>query len=196
MSASAAEARIRAKAEAVLREHFPDARIVHEFPVANVRLDLAAITPDRLALVEIKSELDTLSRLEGQVRGALSVGGPVLVCFAPRWAAAIREIWTSKGLYNVEWLPETDAGFANLHPMRLAPNQDRYNNRALLWLLVKPELLEMARPFGGKSGHTVTELQALAHDNLTGLEIRRGVMAALRARRFGWTCDQPAKDAP
>lgn len=34
--------------------------------------------------------------------------------------------------------------------------------------------------------------EEIAHERLTGQEIRRGVMAALRARHFGWTCDAPA----
>lgn len=187
--ASQAEARIRVKAERLLRDLFPDARIVHEFDLGGVRLDLAAITADRLVLLEIKSELDTLTRLERQARMAVAVGGPVLVCYAPRWAGAVREI-QSKGLYGVEWLEEADDGFTVRYPRRLDPHHDRYDNRALFSLLLKPELFALAKPFGAKSKHTVPELHRLAHENLTGREIRQGVMAALRARRFGWTCDE------
>jgi len=38
---------------------------------------------------------------------------------------------------------------------------------------------------------TVPEITHIAHEHLTGQQIRRGVMAALRARNFGWTCDAP-----
>jgi hypothetical protein len=189
--ASAAEGRIRTKAEALLREHFPSARIIHEFDLGGVRLDLAAVTENRLALVEIKSELDTLSRLDRQLKFATAYGGPVLVCHAPRWVEPIRTIQRSGGLYGVEWLTETDEGFSGLYPMRLNENHDRYNSRLLLSLLLKSELLALARPFGGKTKHTVPDLHSLAHENLTGRTIRRGVMAALRARRFGWVCDEP-----
>jgi hypothetical protein len=192
--ASQAEARIRDKAEGLLREIFPDARIVHEFELGGVRLDLAAITNERLILLEIKSELDTLARLERQVRWAINIGGPVLVCFAARWAEPIRDLWIGRGLYGVEWLEETDDGFKGLVPSRLLRGHDRYNSRALFGLLLKPELLALALPFGGKSRHTVPELQQFAHDNLTGREVRQGVMRALRARRFGWTCDAPVTE--
>src|SRR5207237_1641615 len=66
---SAAEERIRAKAEVMLRATFPDARIVHELVLqqGGVRIDLAAITPDRLVCVEVKSERDVLARLPEQV---------------------------------------------------------------------------------------------------------------------------------
>lgn len=192
--ASEAEARIRAKAERLLRDQYPDARIVHEFDLGGVRLDLAAITEDRLILLEIKSELDTLSRLERQVSFGLRIGGPLLVCYAPRWREPIRSL-TFEGRWRVEWLEETEEGFSGLAPMRIAPHHDRYDNRALLWLLLKPELLALAKPCGGKVRHTVPELQTIAHENLTGREIRQGVMAALRARRFGWTCDEPISEA-
>ncbi len=166
--ASAAEARIRVKAEALLRQQFPDARIVHEFDLGGVRLDLAAITEDRLMLLEIKSELDTLSRLERQARVGQSIGGPMLVCYAARWAEPIRAIRATGGLWRTEWLEETEDGFSGLHPMMLAPHHDRYDNRALFSLLLKPELFALAKPFGAKSKHTVPDLHRLAHENLTG----------------------------
>lgn len=189
--ASEAEARIRAKAERLLRELFPDARIVHEFDLGGVRLDLAAITPERLALVEIKSENDTLSRLPRQVDFAHRIGGPVFVCFAPRWREQIR---TAGLRFPVQRLEENDDGFSGLMPYWLQ-HPDRYDNRALMQLLLKPELFALAKPHGARSKHDVPTLQHLVHENLTGREIRRGALAALRARRFGWTCDAPTEIA-
>lgn len=188
--ASDAEGRIRAKAERLLRDLFPDARIVHEFDLGGVRLDLAAITEDRLVLVEIKSENDTLTRLARQVEFAHRIGGPVFVCFAPRWREPIKKA----GLWNTQRLEETDDGFDGLMPYWLQ-HPDRYDNRALMQLLLKPELFALARPHGAKSKHDVPTLQHIVHENLTGREIRRGAMAALRARRFGWTCDAPFREA-
>lgn len=197
--ASEAEARIRVKAENLLRELFPSARIVHELDLCGVRLDLAAITDDRLVLLEIKSERDTLSRLDNQVRFAHQIGGPLIICIAPRWIEDLkaRSYWR-----NTEKLVETDDGFADLHNREgqyasywrtrlLREDQDRYDSWALMRLLLKPELYALAKPHGAKSKHDVSALQRIAHDNLTGREIRRGVMAALRARHFGWTCDAP-----
>lgn len=193
--ASAAEARIREKAERLLRQHFPDARIVHEFDLGGVRLDLAAITEDRLVLVEIKSENDTLSRLENQVRCASQIGGLTLVMVAEKWVGQMPRL-SSQALQMVE----DGEGFTCFHganyryPLslhHLAPHRDSYDNRALMSLLLKPELFALAKPFGGKSRHDVPALQHTVHENLNGREIRRGVMAALRARHFGWTCDAP-----
>lgn len=188
--ASAAEARIREKAETLLRSMWPNARIVHEFDLCGVRLDLAAITEERLILLEIKSELDTLSRLERQVRFALSIGGPVLVVYASRWAGPIRQ-YRFEGGWRIEWIEEREGPLEVQRPLILAEGNDRYDNRALMRLLLKPELFALAKPHGAKTRFDVSTLQAIVHENLTGREIRRGVMAALRARRFGWTCDAP-----
>lgn len=192
--ASQAEKRIREKAERLLRQHWPDARIVHEFDLCGVRLDLAAITEDRLILLEIKSELDTLSRLERQVRFALSIGGPVLVVYASRWAGTIRQ-YRFEGDWRIEWIEERDGPLDVQRPLILAEGNDRYDNRALMRLLLKPELFALAKPYGAKTRFDVSTLQTIVHENLTGREIRRGVMAALRARHFGWTCDAPTEIA-
>lgn len=189
--ASPAEARIRAKAESLLRQHFPTARIIHEFDLGPVRLDMAAITEDRLVLVEIKSERDRLTRLERQVRAGLSIGGPVLVCYAPKWRPAVSAIQRHGGLYRAEWLEEAGDGFTGLRPAMLSDRHDRYDNRALMNLLLKFELLALAKPFGSRTRNTVQDLHRIVHESLTGREIRRGAMAALRARQFGWVCDEP-----
>jgi hypothetical protein len=189
--ASLAEARIRDKTEALLRREWPEARIVHEFDLGGVRLDLAAITPERLILAEIKSENDTLARLDRQMKVALRVGGPVIVCHAARWRGKVHDAVSSHDRYRIEWLEEGDNELTLPYPMRLAPSHDRYCNRSLMWLLLKTELFPLAKPFGAKAKHTVHDLQNIVHENLNGREIRLGALAALRARPFGWTCDAP-----
>ena len=194
--ASAAEERIRVKAEGLFRSLWPEARIVHEFDLGGVRLDLAAITDDRLILGEIKSENDTLTRLPRQMEGASHIGGLAFLFCAERW---VPHVQGSRRAIN---MVEDGDGFTcfigtsyryPLNEHLIAPEHEAYNSRALLGLLLKPELLALARSFGGKAKHDVPTLARLAHDGLTGLEVRRSVMAALRARNFGWTCDAPAK---
>lgn len=210
MIGSDAELRIRAKAEALLRQVQPDGRIVHELEIGGVRLDLASISPERLILVEIKSERDKLDRLKNQVRWARSLGGEVWVCFAPKWRDAIklrcqshdyskpikRDGYTSyepnplyiRDLPRCQLLEETDEGFSGYSRHSSDPRHDSYNSHALLNLLHKAELLTLAKPFGVKSRDTCPDLIRTAHENLTGGQVRRGVMAALRARDF-WKAD-------
>ncbi len=78
MAGSSAEERIREKAVAMLRQRYPAARIIHELKLNDdIRIDLAAVTTDRIALVEIKSEKDTLKRLGPQLLRASEVGQDV-----------------------------------------------------------------------------------------------------------------------
>lgn len=91
MSGSVAEERIRAKVEAALRREFPDARIVHELNMSQggIRLDLAAVRPDGITLVEIKSERDVLKRLRDQITAARRVTGDVRVYAAEKHRAGL-----------------------------------------------------------------------------------------------------------
>jgi hypothetical protein len=91
MAGSHAEERIRAKVETALKAEFPDARIVHELKIEGgaVRLDLAAVRPGALTIVEIKSERDVLKRLKAQVEAALMVTGDVRVYAADKHREAL-----------------------------------------------------------------------------------------------------------
>jgi hypothetical protein len=84
MTASVAEARIRAKTERQMRMYWPTGRIVHELQCGQGehRLDLACITEDRLVLAEIKSERDVLKRAEKQLGKALTVASEVWLVVA------------------------------------------------------------------------------------------------------------------
>lgn len=176
---SEAETRIRTKAEAALRASFPDARIVHELVVkqGRCRLDLAAITPQRLILVEIKSEKDVLTRLERQALQARAVADGFLVCVANQHLSKARDVvgWTDacseddieKELAKAWWQKRLMGALCNA-PARLE----------MLWAqelrIVAGTNSKAAR---GTSIH-------LASDTLTGAEVRKRVCAALRARVF------------
>jgi hypothetical protein len=188
MVGSVAEERIRAKAEAMLRRRFPEARIIHELVLqqGGCRIDLAAVTPDLLALVEIKSERDVLSRLPDQIEAALRVGDLFAVCVAEKVRAKIRCSWESGEGVKVPWgvpvMVETDEGFAadyhdrdftNLKPARLCNPADRLE---MLWAA------ELMRISGTK--YPRQRAKHLICETMTGREIRRAVCRELRLRSF------------
>lgn len=177
---SPAEERIRLKAEAGLRRAFPDARIVHELVVrqGSCHLDLAAITPTKLILVEVKSERDVLTRLERQLREARAVADGLLVVTALKHLDAVRRSdmagWANACLEDevadhLERRTARDVLRATTNaPARLA----------MLWA---SELRVIAQS-GSKAARTESIIRAA--DSLTGSEVRRAVCAALRAREF------------
>lgn len=92
MSGSPSERAIRDALVAHLRAVAPRGRIVHELVVGECRADIAVVEPERLILFEIKSERDTLDRLDRQMKtfAALSHGA----------VAVLHERWFDRTPYN------------------------------------------------------------------------------------------------
>ena len=82
---SAAEWEIRDALVLYLRAHLPQARIIHELVCGGRRVDVAAVEPERILLFEIKSEKDTLDRVEAQTKAFALYGHFVAVVAAAKW---------------------------------------------------------------------------------------------------------------
>lgn len=215
MAGSEAEERIRAKVEAALRREFPDARIVHEVNTSwgGVRMDLAAVRPNALTLVEIKSERDVLKRLPDQAAAALEITGDVRVYAAEKHRAGLTlmskqhlgMVWNEDRTHgrhepNPAYCPalrrcrvmlETDEGFSDLEPVwgswwpRLVM-QHAPDPRSMLEMLWAEELRDLMRrhSIGAPPRANRTMTKLMAQENLTGRQVREGVCSALRARPF------------
>lgn len=178
MAGSAAEERIRVKAETCLRQIFPTARIIHELVLrqGGVRIDLAAVTHDRLICVEIKSERDVLTRLPEQVAAMKLVCDTFRVCVADRHIDKVRDIagWTRSVSET-----ELDTPAYRLMSLERDALEGVCNAPARLDMLWADEL----RLIAGAKGARWFCIRA-ASDSKTGGDIRRAVCAALRARAF------------
>lgn len=216
MAGSVAEERIREKAEAALRRARPDARIIHELVLrqGGERIDLAAVWPDGMILAEVKSEKDTLTRLQAQMRAATALECEVWLCLAEKWREPVKSMRqisegyaerplmsggrqigvTHVALPNPMYVPElnrvlvrheTDDGLEGLDGLGYALYAARLGG-----LLNGAALLDMLwadelRGIAGLGGRA-TRGQCIAHvrELFTGREIRRAACAALRARTF------------
>jgi hypothetical protein len=199
MSGSIAEERIRAKAEALLRRLFPDARIIHELVLCQggVRIDLAAVRPGYIAALEIKSERDVLKRLPSQIEAAMAVTDLFGVCVAEKHAAKFAKSYEPRSEakialpYGAHLLVETCDGFeTRFTPFHEAWAGDRIQPRLCnpadrLEMLWADELRVISR-----SRHPRQAAKQLACETMTGRQLREAVCAALRARPF------PRADAP
>lgn len=85
MAGSASEREIRDYAAQRLRDMRPGARIIHELVIGRCRADLAAVEREHICVVEIKSEKDTLTRLETQVRTFVKATHEVIIIAHERW---------------------------------------------------------------------------------------------------------------
>lgn len=176
---SEAEERLRGKAEAALRETWPGARIIHELMLrqGGCRIDLAAVMPDRLIVVEVKSERDVLTRLKRQAEQAREVADGFSVILPEKhW----RKAWEENHVSILE-AGQEDAFRLHLQRDQRRAYQATCNAPARLAMLWAEELRIVA-----ESGSKATRDYSIRHgsDSLTGAEVRRRVCAALRARDF------------
>lgn len=152
MAGSASEERIRDTVVASLRRTLPQARIIHELVLrqgSGPRLDLAAVTPDRIVLVEIKSERDVLKRLAHQVEASLQVTDDVRVVVAEKHRAAVVAA-------EIPYLINPATGYAMMTPpdekgyQRHAPNAAHIPGLSRCTVLAEtPDGLERAGPHTG-----------------------------------------------
>jgi hypothetical protein len=174
--------------------------------VGGCRADLAAVQPERVTLVEIKSRKDTLKRLEEQVRQFTRAAHEVIVIADEKWfdatpyksgaprfvpsealqqAGANVTIWAypeneARPNYSAWSIPRWWATFAEPHAARLLE---------ICW---KDELLAECRHHRIPATSR-TNMPTMIRDMallMTGREIARAVCRQLRMRSF------PEADAP
>jgi hypothetical protein len=202
MAGSSAEREIRDYAAGRLREMLPDARIIHELVVGQCRADLAAVQPDRVTLVEIKSERDTLKRLDRQVKHFTRAGHDVIVIAherwfdttpyqngAPRFFPSDALVEASGGHSRAVWAyPEVPERylFGTWEPKRYWSEQPEPHAAELLNLMWKEEMLSECRGYGLKATarDNMMKLTRLMQLELTGRQVVRSVCRQLRQREF------------
>jgi hypothetical protein len=179
--ASEAERYLRGLAVTRLRLLMPEARIVHELNVetGQCRVDLAAIAPDRLVFVEVKSRKDKLDRLPEQCRVFKPACHRLAVVYASeKWDVGTIyratdygcDVWPEDGF--LRW--SLGSGF---HPP---------STSAMLNLLWADELRDEASRAGFQP-HKRESRSPLMHrlwSGLTGTEIVAAVCRQLRGRPF------------
>ncbi|AZN72273.1 hypothetical protein D5400_14190 [Georhizobium profundi] len=216
MAGSSAERELRDFVVSRLRELFPTARIVHELNVAGTgsnRIDVAAVTRQAIIGVEIKSEKDTLKRLDEQWDAFSKCCHFVFVAAHEKHFAEYREPWMSDGspseidlnhpaflgVYRRRrhcWRYPTpipqywSRAFDPFKDVRLQPRAS-----ALLGLLWREELCDEARRHSVSVGSRATRHSMICEMvwRMTGREIAEAVCRQLRQRSFA-EADTPIAD--
>lgn len=197
---SPAEAEIRDPVVTRLRELMPAARIIHEIQSAcqgPTRIDVLAVTPDRIAAVEIKSSRDKLDRLPAQLEAMRGCAHhPIVALHAKHFEVketSSAGTWISAPKaagYGVVW------GFDLPHAHGVEQYQrheihDRWAKWracapdgaiAMLWRDELREIVSRRDLSSRTSKLTIPELIDIVEWNLTGSEVTREVCRALRAR--------------
>ena len=217
-SRSSSENLIRDIVVSRLRDLFPAARIVHELNVAGQgsnRIDVAAISPQAIVAVEIKSEKDTLKRLADQFDAFRSCCHFVLIAahekhFAPYREAYWRDdvpddFYLNHELFFGKWGMQknvwrfppdgTDRGtFRRFDPIRDTASQPKAS--ALLEMLWAAELRDECSRNGIAVSSRSTR-QSMIRDMvwlMNGRDIATATCRQLRQRQFA-EADAPIDDA-
>lgn len=212
---SSEEWRMRALIVPELRKRWPGARIIHELPLrySTNRIDLAAVTEDKIVAVEIKSSRDVTDRLEAQLRGFAPVSHRIIVALAPKWLEKPQDKWESE---TEDLIRRATAAFSRAEVWEVDAGGDRVRlegyggfklreNRPwasrMLDMLHVEELKDIAArhrcaTFGPRARHD--DMVGALNDLMTGREMTRAVCRALRARAaFAKESDPPIViDAP
>lgn len=179
--ASEAERYLRGMAVDRLRLLMPGARIVHELnvEVGTCRVDLAAVAPDQLVFVEIKSRKDKLDRLAKQAAIFAPACHRLVVCYAS-------ERWDVSTIYNAsdylaEVWPQDRPEWWSLRDTFKPPNTS-----AMLNLLWREELYDEAVRANLQPTKRVSRqpLMAMLWQHLTGRQVVAAVCRQLRGRHF------------
>ncbi|WP_336801682.1 hypothetical protein [Kaistia sp. MMO-174] len=192
--------------EAWGRRRWPGARVVHELVVADCRIDMAFISADHLAGVEIKSSRDVMTRLDRQIETFREHLPEVWLAYAPRWLPVLgydggnRRLGSGIGHIIVsdavdEMIPFS-ATSRRGYPRKAVI--DEMITSKMLNLLWRDEAFAIAQRTGAVKVNSRSSLQAMKPAlarALTGGQIVREVCRSLRDRDAFWKADQPMGEA-
>lgn len=211
--ASASEKAIRDAVVDRCRQHWPDGRIIHELAIGGCRADLAVVTKNHVFAFEIKSERDTLTRLDSQFRFFDGCTHGCIVVAHEKWFERFTYNNGSEGFRPCELLKEYDHKSLGLWAYPEPPTgywqTERYRWRKpgrdygfdevrqpraanLLGILLREELVIEARrhSVAFKSRWPVTPIISAMAYHMTGQQVAEAVCRQLRARRFA-AADDP-----
>ncbi len=197
------ERALRDAVERWMRLRWPAARIVHELVLnrGDIRLDMAAVLPDELVIVEVKSGTDNFSR-------AIHQTGMATLCGTEAWligdrkhkadGGSLRYLLPSLGLaYGRQTGPTIyDQAAPREIEEELPATRREPHGEALLSLLWVAELRDEAHRHGvpctAKSTHR--HLVTALAERLSAAERIRAVCRQLRSRDALWRADPPVKE--
>lgn len=180
----------RALIAQLAKEHADDPKtlIVEEIGAGRSRVDLAVVR-DGLHGYEIKSRVDTLSRLPGQLRDYAAVFDEVTVVIGVKHLTGVlSEIPSWCGVILASYVD----GSVCLEPFRAAqsnPHRDPYTLAQLLWRAEAVEVLERHNQVRGVKSKPREALWRRLSERLSLESLGEEVCRALQSRSPEWRVD-------
>lgn len=158
-------------------------RIIEELSVCDggARVDLA-VANGRLIGYEIKSDADSLDRLENQIDCYNKTFDRIIIVVGEKFkdgiSAHIPDYW---GIYVISKKNDSSPSFFVVRPAKANPNVDKGSLLSLLW---KNEIYSILRSknISGLSKLNLRNLRSIAESKLTKSEIRNYTRETLKLR--------------
>ena len=182
-----------------LRELLPSARIIHEINAQSFgnRIDVLAVTEDRIVAVEVKSEKDTLKRLRDQISAMNGVAHHVITAMHEKFLTCNtqyngRNIWNvpEESLGSMPWVfPKAERHGLLAEEYTNWNVKDRFKKNVsclppyALHMLWADELKMICKRNGLKQTGTMEIIRDRITWNLTGADVTKNICAQLRARK-------------
>lgn len=181
------------------RARWRGARVIHELACGERRTDLVVVAERDLVAFEIKSSVDTLARLEDQVKEFGRYFPEVWVAIAPRWMGDVSDMHLSNVM-----IVDVDHGTLRIPNEMIVgwrPQRDELVYSRLLELLWMEEAQRIAQRTGVIPGAPTHQMRSktlpMLARLLTGNDILREVCAELRQRPLvGVGSDPPVSATP
>lgn len=128
-----------------MEERYGKVRIIEEKQIGRSRADIVMVLPEKIAGIEIKSDADTYTRLDRQVRdydryfdrNYVVIGST----HALHVAEHIPEYW---GIISVEWLDDK----VDFYVVREAEDNPKMDMKRKIQILWRPELAHIQEIYG------------------------------------------------
>lgn len=217
---SEAEAEVRNAVVAYLREHRPQARIMHEVNASSFgnRIDVLAVSPAEIIAVEVKSAKDKLDRLPDQLSAMRNCAHHTIAALHEKFLVPSEcgshaahfekdgKFYRGEAPDPISWLD------AWIYPIRSRCINPKWNDQLERWRVpdqaiqqplpsgaIKMLWAEELRQMAGRFGVSVPRRATMEHTvnalrwQLSGRDLTLGICAALRERAC-IEADEPIQD--
>lgn len=197
--ASDAEKELREAVISHVHAELPDYRVIHELPAGGCRADLAAISEQRVILIELKSSRDVTKRAEQQMKTFTRLAHKAILVAdikffdrkpyndgRARCAAPPELTFARSDLWIYPRPPDSDVGAGGYYPWRLNNfHEIEPQAQHFLHLMFREEMVEEATAHGVefKKNLRMWDIARLMTLSMTGQQIKSAVCRQLRRRK-------------
>lgn len=173
-----------------LEERYGKVRILEEKTVGNSRADVVMVLPGKIVGIEIKSDADSYTRLERQIKDYdLYFDANIVVVGSTHATHVAEHVPDTWGIISVEDMQEGHIDFYVVREMAANPHAQLERTIRILW---RPELARIQERFGlpAYKGKSKEFVRGVIVERLPGEVVHEQISEALFERDYTALVDQ------